>query len=74
LVSFSRKIMNIKINKAKKDTFWYAEYIGEIFEVTGRTRRDYSVRHMNKEKAYLVDRDDCEVVRARKKTLDFGRG
>lgn len=51
--------MKVRIVKAKKDTFWYSEKIGKIFEVKEYGKKNYVlVANINS----FIDKDDCEIV------------
>ncbi|MEI2356113.1 hypothetical protein [Mesobacillus zeae] len=57
--------MKIRIIKAGASTYWYADKIGEVFDVTGTdhpTRSGYSVRYDGECSKYYVTSDDCEIV------------
>ena len=59
--------MNIKIIKATRGTYWYADYVGCVFEVTRSCRYDgsYRVRHNNKSMGYLVSPEDCRRTKSK---------
>jgi hypothetical protein len=56
--------MKIKITKAISEEAWYTRLIGEIFEVTGKTRngKHYYVIHDGITELFCVNKEDCEEV------------
>jgi hypothetical protein len=58
--------MEVKIVKASKDSYWYKNYIGEIFEVTGVQDDIYEVRKWIKFPLKYdiapVLKEDCEEI------------
>lgn len=56
--------MKIKIIKATSEEAWYTGLIGEIFEVTGKTRngKHYYVIHDDTTGLFCVNKEDCEDV------------
>lgn len=57
----------IRITGAKKGTYWYADKIGEVFEVVERSKFDgfhkYHVAYRGTGYKYLVDAEDCEIIK-----------
>ncbi|CAM3631429.1 hypothetical protein [Mesobacillus zeae] len=65
--------MKIRIIKAGVSTYWYADKIGEVFDVTGTdhpTRSGYSVRYDGECSKYYVTSDDCEIVNEEADEMD----
>ena len=52
--------MQIKIVKASKNTYWYADKIGEVFDVSGSDNTDWSVDVEGAD--WLVSKEDAEIV------------
>ena len=52
--------MKVKIQKASKPTYWYANHVGEVFEVAKYNDEDYSV--LNDELYRRIVIADCEPV------------
>jgi hypothetical protein len=48
--------MKIKVIKSNQDTYWYANRIGEVFEVY-ENRDCYTTDH-----THYFDKDDCEII------------
>ena len=62
------KTYKVRITKSNKPDYWYADRIGEIFEVCFREDRRILVREdLNKLAAYghgrSIDEDDCVVIK-----------
>lgn len=54
--------MKIRIIKAGMDTYWYADKIGEVFDVLGQVDEwGYAVDHGGNG-TYMVDYEDAEVI------------
>lgn len=55
--------MKIRITKSAMDTYWYADKIGEVFEVLGEVDEwGYVVAVYGGQGTFMVDYDDAEVV------------
>lgn len=54
--------MEIKITGAGSSGYWYADKIGEVFEVRGRFNEDFYVRYRNRDDEYIVSKEDCEII------------
>jgi hypothetical protein len=57
--------MKVKIIKSSGARFWYAKKIGEIFDVvrTNKEEKTYTVDNGNQIHAFLVNFDDCEILK-----------
>ena len=54
--------MKIKIVRASKASYWYANSIGKVFTVTGKNIDDlYYVQHNGQDKRFLVDENDFRI-------------
>jgi hypothetical protein len=51
--------MKILIEKASKPYYWYADYIGETFEVKSEIEGNYCVEYHD---SMLVGFEDCKVL------------
>ena len=51
--------MKVKIIKSEKPSYWYANKIGEVFEVVDYS---YSNDYRTLEKGYYILKSDCEIV------------
>jgi len=68
--------MKVKIIKAGKDTHWYANRIGEIFEVGDKTDMDgdYRVNNLVDNCIDYIDKQDCKIIGDNmKKEQPFGK-
>jgi hypothetical protein len=54
--------MKIRIVKAGQPTYWYADKIGEVLNVTGVDEGDYVVEYDGTLDDHYVDKTDCEEV------------
>lgn len=57
--------MKVKIIKASEDSFWYANHIGEEFEVEKKNSRygpEYVVVPRRIDGDFYIVADDCEIV------------
>jgi hypothetical protein len=74
MIEGRRKFMKVKILKATFDTYWYANCIGETFEVK-ETEENYGYDVIDEDKARQLDKnsseeyfgwciywDDCEII------------
>jgi hypothetical protein len=56
--------MRVKIVRAKYDTFWYAEHIGESFEVEEEVDGDsYKVIDDEVGIVSFINKEDCEIIK-----------
>jgi len=53
--------MKIKVTKGR-NSCWYNDFIGEIFEVTNDRRGYYTVKHNGTDDICVVNHEDCEVI------------
>ena len=58
--------MKVRITKSSKPTYWYANLIGEVFDVPSEPVKMYG-RLIYKQENFLIDKADCELVRKRTK-------
>lgn len=58
--------MKIKIVRARKPTFWYSKFIGQVFTVTGEKKNGrvmvYFVNNNNTQKVFMVNKSDCRLI------------
>ena len=57
--------MKVKIIKSSKPTYWYADLIGNVFNVEYFNSRDYLVINSSFESNHFIKIYDAEVLKGR---------